>query len=232
MSSGDGAGSGRGEAGGDPRLEEYVRGLFAVEDEHLREIREAISSGGLPEIQLPAVTARVVQLLLRIAGARRVLEVGTLAGYSALWIARALPDRLEPEDGLLTIEVDPGRATLARTLLERAGVEDRVTVLEGDATSVLPGLGPDGSFDAVFLDADKERLPEYVREARRLLRSGGLLLVDNALWKGQVADPDVRDAATRGVREALAAVRDDPSFDATVLPVGDGLLLGRRTDSG
>jgi len=232
MSSGSGSGSGGGEVGGDPRLEEYVRGLFAVEDEHLREIREAISSGGLPEIQLPAVTARAVQLLLKIVGARRVLEVGTLAGYSALWIARALPHRLEAEEGLLTIEVDPGRAALARTLLERAGVEGRVTVLEGDATSVLPELGPDGSYDAVFLDADKERLPEYVREARRLLRCGGLLLVDNALWKGQVADPGVRDAATRGVREALAAVRDDPAFDATVLPVGDGLLVGSRTDSG
>jgi predicted O-methyltransferase YrrM len=183
---------------------------------------------GLPTIQLPAVTARTVQLLLRIAGARRIIEVGTLAGYSALWIARALPPPETGRSAFITIELEPQRAALARRLLDGAGVGNRVEIREGPAEVVLAGLGPDGSFDAVLLDADKEGLPAYIGEARRLLRRGGLLFVDNALWRGQVLDPEVNDAATMAIRRSHELVRDDPAFDATILPVGDGLLVALR----
>jgi len=217
-----------GESGVADVLEAYVEGRFASEDEALRSIRRTIEEEGLPPIQLPAVTGRVVQWLLRLIAARRVVEVGTLAGYSALWIARALPDDLEEGEGLVTLEIDPARSAIARRLLAKAGVGDRVDVRVGDAAELLPALGPNGAFDAVFLDADKEKLTGYIPEARRLLRPGGLLLIDNALWKGRVADPTMTDPATEGIRASHESLQHDPSFDTTILPVGDGLLVARR----
>jgi len=220
--------SGDGELGGIDVLEVYVEELFASEDGILRSIRTTIEERGLPPIQLPAVTGRVVQWLLRLISARRVVEVGTLAGYSALWIARAFPEDLQEGEGLVTLEIDPARSALARKLLAEAGVGDHVDVRVGDAAELLPSLGPNGGFDAVFLDADKEGLTGYLPEARRLLRPGGLLLIDNALWQGLVADPTATDPATEGIRASHEALRRDPSFDATILPVGDGLLVARR----
>ncbi len=223
------AGAG-GDATGDDRVRHWIEERYAPEDEALLRIRSAIEGEGLPEIQLPPLTARTVQWLLERVGARRVLEVGTLAGYSALWIARVLPDDPAEGEGLLTLEIDPDRAALARKLLDQAGVGHRVRVQVGDAAQALPELGPDGSFDAVLLDADKEGLPKYLSEARRLLRPGGLLLVDNALWKGKVADPSETDAATEAIRRAHELVLGDPGFDATLLPVGDGLLAAVRRE--
>jgi predicted O-methyltransferase YrrM len=212
------------EAAPDP-TEAFIARLFAPEDPDLRRIREAMKDEGLPDIALPATTARTVQLLLRLIGARKVLEVGTLAGYSALWIARALPS-----DGrLTTIDRDPARSALAGRLLSRAGVSERVELKVGNAGELLRRMGPEGGWDAVFLDADKEGLPEYLTEARRLLRPGGLLLVDNALWKGKVVDPGASDEATVAIREALVTAAGDPALDATLLPVGDGLLVARRS---
>jgi caffeoyl-CoA O-methyltransferase len=207
--------------------QEYIERLFAPQDAHLEAIREAMEREGLPEIQLPPITARTLQFLLGVVEARRVLEVGTLAGYSALWIARAFQASGQVSGRLVTLELDAGRARLARELLDRAGVGDRVEIRVGDAATLLPELGPAGSFDAVFLDADKEGIPRYVEEARRLLRPGGLLLVDNALWKGKVPDPSETDPATEAIRESHRVLAADPDFDAMLLPVGDGLLVAR-----
>lgn len=241
--------------------DEYVRRLFAAEDDCLREVRARADQAGLPQIQLPPATARAVQVLLRAVGAERVLEVGALAGYSAVWIARALA----PGGRLITLEIDPKHAALARQSLEAAGVADRTEVRVGDAATAMAALGPPGSFDAVFLDADKERYAQYAEEAARLLRSGGLLLADNALWKGRVAalegrgtegegealdgegdaagdlgtgpKTDMGDLGASADAEALDAERakimhafnrklaGDSRFDATVLPVGDGLAV-------
>ena len=210
-------------------IERYIEERFAQEDGRLVEIRRVSEAEGLPDIQLHAVTARTVQLLLRLIGARRVLEVGTLAGYSALWIARALPRDVRKQGGrLVTIEVDPERAALARKLLDRAGVGDLVEVHEGDAHELLPALVPDAAFDAVLLDADKEGIPAYLEEARRLLRPGGLLLIDNALWRGRVVDEADEEASTRAIRKSHELIAHDPAFDASILPVGDGLLVGIR----
>ena len=224
--------------------DEYVRRVFAAEDHCLREVRARADRAGLPQIQLPPATARAVQVLLRAAGAERVLEVGALAGYSAVWIARALP----PDGRLITLEIDPEHAALARRSLEAAGVADRAEVQLGDAGTVMAALGPPGSFDAVFLDADKERYALYMEEAARLLRPGGLLLADNALWKGRVAKldgrvPDADDGPSqpqdpeplpldeeraRLMHAFNRKLADDPRFDATVLPVGDGLAVAVR----
>lgn len=206
-------------------LDAYVQKLFAREDDCLREIRGRADAAGLPRIQLPPATARAVQLLLRAAGAKRVVEVGTLAGYSAVWIGRALPS-----DGrLTTLEIDPARAEQARRSVEAAGLAGRVEVRAGDAVETLAEIGPDGSVDAVFLDADKERYAAYLEEAARLLRPGGLLMADNAFWKGLVLAPessgDERAALIHDFNQRLAA---DPRYDATILPVGDGLAAAVR----
>ena len=141
-------------------LQGYIEGLFAGEDKALRDLRRRADAAEMPRIQLPAITARAVQLLVQMAGARRVVEVGTLAGYSTVWLARALP--LDGE--LVTIEINPDHAAVAERSLAEAGVSDRVRVVRGDAIRVLADLGPDGSFDAVFLDADKEQLATYLEE--------------------------------------------------------------------
>jgi caffeoyl-CoA O-methyltransferase len=163
----------------------------------------------------------LLQVLLRAVQARRVLEVGTLGGYSAIWMARALP-----ADGrLVTIEAEPAHAAFARRFLERAGVADRVEVREGRALDVLPSL--DGErFDVVFLDADKEPLPTYLEWALRLLRPGGLVVADNALWGGRVVDRAADDPATNGVREFNRRLATDPRVTGIVVPTHDGVAIG------
>lgn len=204
-------------------LDDYVRGLFAEEDDCLREIRRRADEAGLPRIQLPPATARAVQVVLRAVRARRVVEVGALAGYSAVWIGRALP----PDGRLVSLEIDARRAAIARASVELAGLADRVEVTVGDAMDSLARLKPDGSFDAVFLDADKDRYAAYLEEGARLLRPGGVLLADNALWKGRVVAPEEDPTATliHAFNERLAA---DSRFTATILPVGDGLAVAVR----
>lgn len=203
------------------RSEDYLCALFAPEDELLVALREEADRTGLPPIAVSPDAGRLLQVLLRTAGARRVLEVGTLGGYSAIWMARALP-----HDGrLLTLEADPRHAAFARRYLARAGLADRVEVREGRALELLPAL--DGEqFDAVFLDADKEPLPTYLEWAIRLLRPGGLVIADNALWGGRVVDATVDDPATRGVREFNRRLATDPRLTGIVVPTHDGVAIG------
>lgn len=202
-------------------LGDYLTGLFAPEDELLLALREDADRSGLPPISIAPDTGRLLQVLLGAIGARRVLEVGTLGGYSAIWMARALP-----ADGeVVTIEIDPVHAEFARRYLRLAGLGERVMVREGRALDVLPSL--DGQrFDAMFLDADKEPLPTYLEWALRLVRPGGLVIADNALWHGRVLDRRVDDAATRGVREFNRRFAADPRLLGIVLPIHDGVAVG------
>lgn len=205
-------------------LDGYVRRLFAREDACLRAIRARADEAALPAIQLPPATARAVQILLRAIGARRVLEIGTLAGYSAVWIARALP-----ADGeLVTLEIDPDRAAVARRSVEDAGLAARVDVRVGDALDQMRALVPDPPFDAVFLDADKERYCDYLEQAARLVRHKGLLVADNALWRGEVLDPEGFGGLAVHIHRFNERVAADPRFEATILPVGDGLMVAVR----
>lgn len=204
-------------------LDRYVQRLYATEDDHLRRVRARSDEAQMPRIQLPPATARALQVLVRAAGARRVLEVGTLAGYSAIWIARALP-----ADGeLITVDINPEHASVARRSVEQAGLADRVDIRVGDAVEVLNELGPDSSFDVVFLDADKERYTTYMEQAARLLRPRGLLLADNAFWAGRVLDPG-SDAVADRLNHFNELLSSDRRFDATILPVGDGLMVAVR----
>lgn len=204
----------------DERLARYVSNLFAAEDPALAAIRARHRTAGLPDILISAEEGKLLHVLVRAAGARQVLELGTLGGYSGVWIARALP-----ADGrLVTIERDARHAAVAREGFTEAGVADRVTLLEGAALDVLPTLAP--GFDAVFLDADKEDLPTYLDWSMRLLRRGGLLLCDNSFCDGAVIDPGNHSAGAEGVRTFNRRAAADPRLVATILGVRDGLLVG------
>jgi predicted O-methyltransferase YrrM len=204
----------------DERLERYVTDLFAPEDAVIAAIRLRHAQAGLPDILISAEEGKLLSVLLRCVGATRVLEVGTLGGYSGVWLARAL----QPHGRLTTIECDPRHAAVAREAFALAGVAGRVTLLEGTALDLLPALEP--GFDAVFVDADKEPLPRYYDWAMRLLRVGGLLLCDNAFFHGAALDDSDGGDAARGVREFNRLAAADPRLVATVVRVRDGLVVG------
>ena len=209
----------------DVLLSGYVRQLFAAEDEVLEELRYEISRRGLPEIHISAEQGRFLQVLLRAVAARRVLEVGTLGGYSAIWMARALP----PDGRLLTLEIDPGHAAFAREFVARAGLEDRVEIRIGDAAAAMAALDAAEPFDAVFIDADKEGYPAYLEQALRLLRPGGLVIADNAFWSGRVLDEDPEEESTRAVQELNRRLAEHPHLTGTIVPMRDGLAVAVYT---
>ena len=199
---------------------DYIAGLFSAEDELLASLREEADRTGLPPISISADEGRLLQVLLTAIGARRVLEVGTLGGYSAICMARALP----PGGRVVTVEIDEKDAAFARRYIQRAELGDRIEVRLGRALEVLPAL--DGErFDAVFLDADKEPLPTYFDWALRLVRPGGLIIADNALWGGRVYDGDESDERTRGVREFNRRMSTDPRVLGIIVPTHDGVAV-------
>jgi predicted O-methyltransferase YrrM len=170
---------------------------------------------GLPSIQVTAPQGKLLHLLARLAGARRILEIGTLGGYSTIWLASALP-----EDGrLVTLELDPGHAAVARANLERAGVASLVDLRVGPALGALQQLCEEGvaPFDLVFIDADKSEYPEYLRFALALTRSGSLLVGDNVVRNGAVLESESTDPRVRGARRFHELVGAEPRLTATVL---------------
>lgn len=210
----------------DVLLSGYVRGLFAEEGPVLEELRYEISRQDLPETYISAELGRLLQILLTAIGARRVVEVGTLGGYSALWMARALPAGGE----LITLELDPTHAEFARGFIREAGQADVVTVRVGDARESLAEMaagvrvGDVERFDAVFIDADKESYAEYLEHSLELVRPGGLILADNAFRDGRILD-DEPDEAVQGVLDYNERVATDPRLVSTIIPIRDGLVV-------
>jgi predicted O-methyltransferase YrrM len=198
---------------------DWLAAVHAPHDAGLARAFDAPAAHGMPAIQLGASEAKVVAFLLRLAGARRVVEVGTLAGYSALVMARALP----PDGHLWTIEFEPKHARVARENLAAAGLAARVTILEGSGLDVLPTLEKNGPFDAVFIDADKRNYDGYGRWAAKNVRKGGLLIGDNAFLFGRLLEDSPEAAAMRRFHEEARA-----HFDTVCLPTPDGMLLGVR----
>jgi caffeoyl-CoA O-methyltransferase len=197
-------------------LEQYLSERYWSEDDLLREVQADIAERG-PQISVSAEAGRLLSLLVRAAGATRVLEVGTLFGYSGIWMARQLP----AGGHLDTIEIDELHADAAEHWFERAGLADRVTVHRGAGVEVLATLP--GPYDVAFIDADKDSYPEYVRLCLERLRPGGILIADNAIRRGRIVEPgDANLEGTRGMHDLLAA---DTSLVATTIPVGDGLAV-------
>jgi predicted O-methyltransferase YrrM len=188
--------------GHDPALE------TAVADQH---------AAGLPPIEVAPVNGKFLHLLARIAGARRVLEIGTLGAYSTIWLARGIP-----EDGVVvTIEAEPDNAAVARSNLDRAGIGHKVDIRVGRAEQVLPTLADEGSFDLVFIDADKESNTIYLDWAARLGHPGTVVVVDNIGRGGEVANPATMNPQVIGTQRALELLGRDPRFDATALQTLD-----------
>jgi caffeoyl-CoA O-methyltransferase len=204
---------------GSPELIDYVNKLHAPHDAALERAFAAPGLHEMPAIQLGPSEGKLIGLLIALTGARKVVEVGTLAGYSAIHIARALP-----ADGKLwTIEYEPRHAEVARDSLAAAGLGDRASVLVGRAAEVLATLASEGPFDAVFLDADKGNYDLYGRWAAQHLRPGGILLGDNAYFFGDLLGGTADARAMRRFHEQVAA-----EFDSVCIPTPDGLVLGRK----
>lgn len=194
----------------------FVERVHVPHDAALAQAFDAPAAHGMPEIQVSPSEGKLLGLLVRIAAARKVVEVGTLAGYSAIHIARALPEGGK----LVTIELDPEYAKVARANIATAGLEDRVEVRVGAAADVLQTLAPEGPFDALFLDADKEGYAGYGAWAARYLRKGGLLLADNSYFFGRLLQDDASARAMRRFHEQLEA-----DFDSVCVPTPDGLVV-------
>jgi len=210
-------------------VDEYLTLRLVPDDDALEAALAVSDAAGLPPIAVSALQGRFLNLLVRLVGAKRVLEIGTLGGYSAIWMARGLA----PGGRLLTLERNPHHAAVARANLERAGVADRVEVLVGPALETLSTLADrgEGPFDLVFIDADKSNNPLYLRYAVDLARPGAIVVVDNVVRHGTVAETGSEDPDVIGTQEMLNLVAFADVLDATVLQtVGmrgyDGFLVG------
>jgi predicted O-methyltransferase YrrM len=210
-------------------LDRYIDDLFAPEDEVLMAALKEARKAGLPEIQVSAGQGKFVYLLAKVVGARRILEIGTLGGYSTIWLARALP-----EGGLLvTLEIENKYAEVAASNLARAGLLNKVEIVVGPALDTLPKVADrQAPFDFVFLDADKVNYPNYFPHIMRSVRQGALILADNVIRKGTVLDPKPDDPSAGAARAFNAMIAADPRLEAVVLQqVGikehDGLAIAR-----
>ena len=199
------------------RVDAYLTETLVGHDPALEQAVAEQQAAGLPAIEVAPVNGKFLHLIARISGARRVLEIGTLGAYSTIWLARAVP-----ADGrVITIEAEPRNAEVARANLERAGVHDRVDIRLGRAAEVLPTLEPEAPFDLVFIDADKESNTIYLDWAARLGRPGTVVIVDNTVRSGEVANPATENPQVIGTQRGLEMLGRDPRFDATALQTLD-----------
>lgn len=195
----------------------YLAARTRQEDGFLRELKNAAQAAGIPAIWISPEQASFMQILLRLTAAREVVEVGTLAGYSAIAMARALP----PAGRVRTIELVERHADFAAAWIARSDVAERVQVLRGDAATILPKLARH-SADAAFIDADKPGYIGYLEQCRRIVRPGGLIMVDNAFAFGSLLDEECDDSDVQAVRrfnEHLSALQ---SMQSIIVPLGDG----------
>jgi predicted O-methyltransferase YrrM len=211
-------------------VDRYFTDLLTPADDVLAAALADSTAAGLPEIAVAPNQGKLLNLLVAMQGARTVLEIGTLGGYSTIWMARALP-----ADGrLITLEYDPAHADVARANIARAGLDSIVEVWTGAALDTLPALESEGAgpFDLVFIDADKVNNPHYVEWALKLSRPGTVVIVDNVVRGGRITDEHSDDPAITGTRAMFELIAREPRLDATAFQtVGlkgyDGLLLAR-----
>ena len=197
------------------RVDSYLVTTLIDDDRTLTQAVADSVAAGLPAIEVSPLAGKLLHLLARMSRARRVLEVGTLGGYSTIWLARGIPD-----DGrVVTLELEQQHADLARANLERAGVSDKVEIIVGRAADTLPRIAERGDepFDLVFIDADKQSNTIYIDWAIRLGHPGTVIVVDNVVRMGEVANPDTDDDMVIGTKRALELLGSDPRVDATAL---------------
>ncbi|MFI8265380.1 MULTISPECIES: O-methyltransferase [unclassified Streptomyces] len=211
-------------------VDDYFDGLLVEEDDALLAANADAAAAGLPAHQVAPNQGKLLHLLARIRGARTVLEIGTLGGYSTIWLARALP----AGGRLVTLEADPRCADVAAANIARAGLADVVDIRRGRAVDLLPELTDLAPFDLVFIDADKPSNPDYLKWALELTRPGSVIIGDNVVRDGAVVDPDSTDPRVQGVRRFTELIAEHPRLTATALQtVGgkgyDGLVMALVT---
>ncbi len=192
-------------------VDAYLAETVIKPDPSYKAVYDASVVAGLPDIAVSAAEGKQLHLMAKMSGARRILEIGTLGGYSTLWLARALP----PDGKLITLEYSPKHAEVARANLAKAGVGNRVEVKVGAALDTLPAL--QGPFDFFFIDANKDGYPDYFRWAVKLSRPGSVIVADNMVRQGTVTDAASSDPAVQGVRHMLDAVAAEPRVEASVI---------------
>jgi predicted O-methyltransferase YrrM len=201
-------------------IDAYLNAALLPADPALDAVLEASTAAGLPSIQVARNQGKLLHLLARIHGASRILEIGTLGGFSTIWLARALPEA----GRLVTLELDPKHAQVARENFRRAALDHLITLHEGPALDSLTRLNNAGEapFDFVFIDADKANIPAYFDHALALTRPGAVIVVDNIVRRGAVTDENSSDPSVQGVRQLLARLANEPRVSATALQtVGD-----------
>ena len=211
-------------------LSEYTQDLFAHEDEILSQIRERSAARGLPPISVKPEEGRFLQFLAAASGALSALEIGTLGGYSGTWICRGLP----ANGRLITLEVEPEHAVLAREHFALAGLTDRVEVRVGDAHELLGAIGDEALFGFIFIDAEKAGYSAYLDWALPHLVRGGIVAAHNAFRRGSVIDPVDQDADALALRRFNLQLASAPGVISTIFPAGDGTAVGIKggVDSG
>jgi predicted O-methyltransferase YrrM len=200
---------------------DYLAARTTREDAFLADLKKAARAAGIPSIWISPEQASLMQILLRLVGAKEVVEVGTLAGYSAIWMARALPDG----GRVRTIELLDKHADFAEEWVRKSDVAGKVEVHRGRGMDVLPKFGS-GSADAAFLDADKASYPLYLKESLRIVRKGGLVMVDNAFAFGQLFDEKPSDREAPAVKAFNEAMAKERGLQSIIVPIGDGLWVG------
>lgn len=200
-------------------IDQYINQLFAPEDDALAHIQAEAKRNNMPDISIAPFEGRMLQFLAQMVNAKKIVEIGTLAGYSAAWMARALPS-----DGkLITLDVSEKHSKVARANLAHAGLSNKVELLQGDARDLLKKLSSQAPFDMVFIDADKDSYPFYLEWAIENVRQGGLIAAHNALRHGKIIAPD--NDLDRAMAEFNKRLAEDNRLSSFILAVGDGMAV-------
>ena len=207
----------------DEKIEEYAFDHTSYEGDLLKQLEEeTYEKLDIPQMTTGRIEARLLKILARLAGAKRILEIGTFAGYSALSMAEALPE----EGELVTCEIDPEAIFVAKKYFELSPHGRKITLMEGPALDSLKKIS--GLFDMAFIDADKENYKKYYDLCFKLISNNGLILIDNVLWKGDVIDKNKNDRMTNIIRDFNTYIKNDERIEKTILPIGDGVTICRK----
>jgi len=211
------------------RTEEYHNSFLVHPDAHLESALANNAEQGIPDIAVSVAQGKFLKLIAQSIGAKRIIEVGVLGGYSTIWMGQAVGSDGE----IIGFEINEKHATVARENFAKAGLDKVIKVIVGPAIDGLKELKAEPPFDLAFIDADKQSNLEYFTEAKRLVRKGGIIIVDNVCWHGFVSKPDYEDSAVKGTRRLLQALKDDKEVDATTIStVGskgyDGFIYARK----
>jgi caffeoyl-CoA O-methyltransferase len=196
-------------------VDSYINQLFIKPDAALQSAEESIVAAGIPQISVSPAQGKLLHIQAKLIKAKKILEIGTLAGYSTIWMARALP-----KDGILvSLEYEPGHAAVAQNNINNAGLDSIVSIRLGKALELLPVIESEAShpFDMIFIDADKEPYAEYFQWALKLSRPGTLIIADNVIREGKVLDPEHPDSRVKGVQRFNAMAASEPKVTATII---------------